>query len=689
MNSRSAVSLLAVLLAFLSLGGGALSASAGVAANVQAAGESGQEAVRVRAVAQHGAAKPGAEVVVAVVLEHAEGYHTWPSAGVTLPADVAEFAIRTSIDLAGPSGWMEKPARVQWPAAKDYTLPSLMGDGSMMTVPLYSGRAVAYVTAIVPATAGDYELEIAVGYQACDDTACLAPVETTLKVPVKVSAEAVAAVANEADLFKGYDATAGVTPPKGASAPSANPNVPIASGDASDAGVAHGATIFGFSLGSGFVLLVLASIVGGFVLNLTPCVLPVIPIKVLTLTQHAASKKHALVLGLWMAAGVVAFWVAIGVPMAFISANLDPSRYIFGMWWVTLGIGLVIALMGLGIMGLFSLNLPQAVYMVDAKADSPLGSFMFGVLTAVLGLPCFGFVAGGLLAGAATLPPLTIMGIFGGLGVGMAAPYLVLSAKPSLLRFIPRTGPASVLVKQVMGILLMAAAAFFMAAGLKALLADRPYLAGSIAWWVVAFFISIAGVWLIIRTLQISKAAWPKVMMTLLAVAMVGGIWMFALGRTREDERNWNARSQAMGHGVTGEVPSGVWLPYSPELFKAVRASGRSVFLDFTADWCFTCHVLKQAILEHGVTKARLTNSEIVLMEVDCSSTNSPSWTFLRELGRTGLPTWVIYGPTQGPDGKERPIILDLTKPTHGTVLTGLQQAGVKMGPEPSSTAAR
>src|SRR5690606_24596669 len=137
------------------------------------------------------------------------------------------------------------------------------------------------------------------------------------------------------------------------------------------------------------------------------------------------------------------------------------------------------------------------------RADSPSGSFMFGVMTAVLGLPCFGFVAGGLLAGAATLPPLLIMVIFLGLGVGMAAPYLVLSAYPNLVNKVPRTGPASELVKQVMGLLLLAAAAFFVAAGVKALLLEKPWLSESIAWWAVAFFITIAGLWLAFRTLQI------------------------------------------------------------------------------------------------------------------------------------------------------------------------------------------
>ena len=95
-------------------------------------------------------------------------------------------------------------------------------------------------------------------------------------------------------------------------------------------------------------------------------------------------------------------------------------------------------------------------------------------MTAVLGLPCFGFVAGALYAGAATLPPIVTLLIFGSIGIGMGAPYLVLAAFPKLVDRIPRTGPASELVKQVMGLMLIAAAAYFIGSGLIGLVAGNP-----------------------------------------------------------------------------------------------------------------------------------------------------------------------------------------------------------------------
>ncbi len=668
-----------------------------------------QDAVTVRAVPQHGTVAPEATLVIAVELDHADGYHTWPAKAVKLPTEVDEFAIRTEIELIGPEAWLESPTRIQWPTAKDYDLPSLFEEGKRMQVALYSGKAVGYVLGVAPKAPGDYDLQIRVGFQACDESACLMPESKTLSVKVTVAAGALAEGAgNEPVLFKNFKADTAIamsivdtdspstgdggkgtgTAATGAASAgdrsTAGSNSGVASAPVTSDEPVGGGVFLGLNLGSGLIVLGLFSILGGFLLNLTPCVLPVIPIKIMTLTQHAASPGKALVLGLYMASGVIAFWVAIGIPMAFVSANLDPSKFIFGVWWITLSIGLIIALMGFGIMGLFTLNLPQSVYSVNTKADSPGGSFMFGVLTAVLGLPCFGFVAGGLLAGAATLPPLTIMAIFGGIGIGMALPYLVLSAKPSLIRFIPRTGPASELVKQVMGLLLLAAAAFFLTAGIKAAIIDRPYLTGSIGWWAVGFFVLLAGVWMTFRILQISKAAWPKVVIPLLALLMVGGILLFANDKLSTDQENYQIRQSALSETESGEVPTGVWIDYTTSAFNSARRAGKSVLLDFTADWCINCKIFKRLILDAEPTKSRLAETPIVLMEVDFTSTNSPGWKLLQQLGRTGIPTWVIYGP----DGGD-PVVLDLTKPTHTTVLEGLERAGVPMGSSATSTAAR
>jgi thiol:disulfide interchange protein len=592
---------------------------------------------QVSAQASQARVAPGGQLAIAVVIDFDPSWHAWPAEAQLdlLPEAFQAFVIPTEIGLDSVPAWLSAVGEAQLPDTHAAPVPNLAGDGpAVIEVQTYSDRAVAYIPVLLDENAplGPATLTARVFYQACDETTCMPPVVATAEIPIEiVPLESAGGEPADADLFAGFDATAyaGLEAGRiaqrdggrGASAPTTAPGrkffgIPVPAAD----GVA------------GVVVLALLSALGGFILNLTPCVLPVIPIKVLTISQHAGSPGRSLVLGLAMAVGVVAFWVGIGVPVAFFAGVTDPSR-IFGIWWVTLGIGLVIGLMGVGIMGLFSINLPQQVYMVNPKADSLGGSFLFGVMTAVLGLPCFGFVAGALLAGAATLPPAVIMVIFGSLGVGMAAPYLVLSAKPSLVERIPRTGPASELVKQVMGLLLLAAAAYFVGSGALGWLSEHPDLGKSLPWWskavhwwLVAMFAALAGLWLLIRTFQITPKPGRRVAFTVVALLLGGAAVAYAADTTRR-------------------LADNIWTPFDEAELVAAQERGQVVVVDFTAEWCLNCKALKAAVLERQPVKGELLKPGVVPMVADLTSTKAPGWDKLRDLGQTGIPLLVIYGP--------------------------------------------
>ncbi len=586
---------------------------------------------------------PSGQLVLAVVMDFREGWHAWPAAAQDVLPDGFDFAIRTSAELVDRPGWIDTVGAVQWPEPHDALVANPSG-GDAISVPTYSDTSIAYLPLLIAddAEPGEYTLSVEVNYQACDDSVCEAPASETLSVMVRVSESPSESAASAT--FDGFDASvfANLSEGKGVEA-----TAPVR-------------TFFGFELPSaggavGVVITALLAAIGGFILNLTPCVLPVIPLKIMAISQHASTPGKSLALGIWMAIGVVAFWVAIGLPVVLFANFTDPSR-LFGIWWVTLGIGLVIGVMGVGIMGLFSINLPQKVYMVNPKADSASGSFMFGVMTAVLGLPCFGFVAGALLAGSATMPPALIMTIFTSIGVGMALPYLVLSAKPSLVDSIPRTGPASELVKQVMGLLLLAAAAYFAGSGALAFISERPSMAtalpwwGKVAhWWLVAGLAAIAGLWLLVRTFAITKKPLRRLTFTVIAL-ILGGVAVWYAG------------------DATANAKKNFWVPFSDESLATAIDAEQVVVIDFTAEWCLNCKALKSAVLLREPVVGELLSAGVTPMIADLTSGKAPGWEKLNALGKTGIPTLAIYGP-----GLEEPWIVN--NYTSEQVMSAIQRA--------------
>lgn len=599
------------------------------------------EEVTIRASLSTRAAAPGDQVILAVVIDHAPGWHTWPNKPI-LPEALKGFpATATQVRLRNaPDGVRVGP--IQWPA----TTPEVVNyTGEDLEIPFYKGKAVVFVPLLVDADAalGERAFQVEVFYQACDDRVCLMPTTETVDLSLRVVALAEREAPTGGEVFASFDPRVFADPGAwGRGEPETAPAVAD--------GAPPSRSFFGIALPSadsagGIAVVVLLAALGGLILNLTPCVLPVIPIKVMTISQHGKTPGKSLLLGLWMAVGVVAFWVGIGLLAVSVTSFADPSR-LFGIWWVTLGIGLIIAAMGVGIMGAFQITLPQKVYMVNPKADSAWGSFVFGVMTGVLGLPCFGFVAGALLAGVATQPAAVSLAIFAGIGVGMAAPYLILSMNPKWLSRVPRTGPASELVKQVMGLLMLAAAAYFVGSGLIALVNERPYLGKQLHWWTIAIFASAAGLWLLVRTVQITKKPARRIVFGVVGLALGGLATLVAVDFTANARERYevDAAARAAAEG-TGEIITGTWIPYSETLLARALGEGRVVVLDFTAEWCLNCKALKAAVLDRDPVRSALREKGVVTMTVDLTSTSAPGWDKLRSLGQTGIPTLAVYGP--------------------------------------------
>lgn len=573
--------------------------------------------------------QPGTEFILAVILEHAVHFHTNLNKPV-VPEEMGDFyPVPTTIRL--PEIDRLVFGSIQWPSPIEVDVDFFF-TGTPIKYQVYSGRSIIYIPVTVneDAALGELAIEIGVGYQACDETTCLPP--TTVRASTTISVvESASDEVGLPEVFSGYDANAIQTVI-----------------DQSSASSTDGPEIKQGFVGQikSLIILALSAALGGFILNLTPCVLPVIPIKIMTLSQHAGENRmRAAMLGIWMAIGVVAFWAMLAVPVLAFQGFTDPSR-IFGIWWLTTTIGLLIAVMSAGLLGLFQITLPQNVYMINPKADSPSGSFMFGMMTAVLGLPCFGFVAGALVPAAITQGSAFVIVLFTSMGVGMALPYLILSIFPQLVSKLPRTGPASELVKQIMGLLLLAAAAYFVGSGLIALVASKPYLAKLLHIWLAAIFGLLAAVWLVYKTFQISNKPANRLIFTVIAIG-IASIGIFVANRFTSDaheehELRMAAIQEAAGEGL---LLTTVWNDYNPALMQRAIDEGFVVIQDFTAEWCINCKVLEKSVLGVDPVKSLLRSQDTVMIKVDLTGKNPDGEKALADLGRTGIPTLAVYGP--------------------------------------------
>jgi thiol:disulfide interchange protein DsbD len=578
---------------------------------------------------------PGDRVPIAVVFDIQPGWHINTNDPV-VPPEMGGFApYPTAITVTTPPG--VSALSTQWPPVQNVEV-RLTGTPAQYGV--FEGHAPAFIPlTIAPDAAPGSELSIKVkvDFQTCDESTCLMPDGDTKTITLSViSLEQAAAhppPPSDPD-FAAFD------PASYSRDPSA-PETPRATTPSTADGVHFQAFGWSFTIdpsrGAGLALLLLTAAFGGFLLNLTPCVMPVIPLKIMSLSHAAGTPARSLFLGLMLSAGVVAFWMAIGLAIAFISGFTAIST-LFRTPWFSLGVGLFIAAMAVGMLGLFAVRLPKAAYMVTPNNETASGSFLFGVMTAVLSTPCTAPFMGTAAAWAATQDSKVSLATFGAIGAGMALPYLVLSARPNWVARFPRTGPASELVKQVMGLLMLAVAAFFLGVAVVSLVPGLPAWAKGVHWWVVAAFVCAAALWLVVRTFQITRSPALRLSWTVVGGALAAAfVYIAVLLGIPDRSIPWRL--------YAGPVSADAPPPVSPEELVTLRDQPVVLVIDFTADWCLNCKTLEQAVLHTKGVIAALNAPDVIPIKVDLTATDAAGWALLKEYGAVGIPLLVIEGP--------------------------------------------
>lgn len=380
--------------------------------------------------------------------------------------------------------------------------------------------------------------------------------------------------------------------------------------------------------------LVITALLGGFILNLMPCVFPVLSLKLLSFVREDDADLAKIRVGfIATAAGVVASFLVLASGLAALKAAGSTIGWgiQFQQPFFLGGMAIVVSLFAANLLGLFSVALPSAVMnglTAKAQGSSVPAQFATGFVATLLATPCSAPFVGTAVGFALARGTSEIYLIFAALGVGMASPYLLVSAFPRLAQMLPRPGRWIGVVKT-----LMAAALFLTAAWLLFVLSN---VAGGPAAMITGAAIALA-LLLLQPPTSVSRGAW-----VFRGVAGLGlGVAVLA------------TVVGAPGNADGKDIP---WRPFVKEEVQSLVSSGRTVFVDITADWCVVCKVNKAFVIDRPDIARRLA-TDIVPLQGDWTKPNAEISKFMKEHGRYGLPFDIVFGPG-APDGIVLPELL-------------------------------
>ena len=452
-------------------------------------------------------------------------------------------------------------------------------------------------------------------YQACDNSICLAPASVDIRIGSRS--------AGKTSSLKKNDEGAGA-------------------GDAPELNGTQGTNGAGNFAGqegaAAIALLLFFAFLGGIILNLMPCVLPVLSLKLFSLIKEAGESRGRLVaLGLSTTAGIlVSFWVLATI-VAAVKAGGGVAGW--GMQFQSAGfiafMVIILTAFAMSFFGIFEIWLPWSATtkMDEAGHKAGLaGAFFTGALLVLLSTPCSAPFLGTAMGFAFTATTPVLFLFFTAAGVGLALPYLLVSAFPAVLKVFPKPGPWMVKLQKVMGVLLLATVVW--------LLWIVNEQAGGMG---VALFLGIVFVTVLLSVL-LGKFAPPGVAFgreagTIVVSAVVlAAIW-FAAAAPRY-EQTVQERFEAR---MSQQMLEGGWYRYTPELVSEFAKAGKTVFIDVSADWCLTCKANEAAVLDREDFRKTLDSAGVIRIKADWTRETPEVNALLRSMGKSGVPAYAIY----------------------------------------------
>jgi thiol:disulfide interchange protein DsbD len=408
--------------------------------------------------------------------------------------------------------------------------------------------------------------------------------------------------------------------------------------------------------------MLLFGFVGGLVLNVMPCVLPVIALKIFGFVNQAG-KDPARVrkLGLAFVAGVFVFFLALATAVAILGRAFSWG-FQFQNAYLLAGLTALVFVFGLNLLGVFEITLSSGATSAMSELSSEegyRGAFLHGLFTTLLGTSCTAPFLAAALGYATTQPAWVVFLLFLAIATGLALPYYLLTSHPAWLKFVPKPGPWMERFKQAMGFAMLAVAVFLF----SVFIGFGAASAQALAWFL--FILAIA-CWLfgiISRRIIGALAA---------LVVAAAGYFFFLHG-------NLSAQPQT---AAIANKPGGIaWQPFSEETLETARKANRPVFIDFTADWCINCKVFERTVLDHESVAAAFAARNVLPLRGDWTHADPLITKWLNKFDRVGVPLYVLYLP-----GEPEPIVRDSL--TRQSLIDQINQAPA-VQPSPAISARR
>jgi thiol:disulfide interchange protein/DsbC/DsbD-like thiol-disulfide interchange protein len=372
------------------------------------------------------------------------------------------------------------------------------------------------------------------------------------------------------------------------------------------------------------------AVLGGMLLNLMPCVFPILSLKLLGFAGHAHSRRALLASGLAYSAGVVLSFVALAALLLVLRAGGEQIGWGFQLQSPVFiaALAVLFTLIALNLAGLFEFGtlLPSGV--ASVRLRHPLAdSALTGVLAVAVASPCTAPFMGAALGLAFTLPPVQALSLFAALGAGMALPFLMASTWPGVARAMPKPGVWMATFKTAMAFPMLATVVW-----LAWVLGQQTGIDGITALLAVLVALAFAlWAWGRIDSGRFARTAWSAI-----GVLLLGTTLAWALPSWREAHAT-----------VPTPAADARWQAWSPSRVAALNAEGRAVFVDFTAAWCVTCQVNKRTTLGNTAVLADLDANRVALLRADWTRRDAAISAELARLGRNGVPVYAIYKPGQ------------------------------------------